>query len=90
MLRTLSVILLLFLSFAKAGAYDPPTMGWSSWNTYRNLIHDTLIRQQADALVRLGLRHAGYNYVKTSTTVPSMAARPTEHSVLMPRGFQTT
>lgn len=63
MLRTLSVILLLFLSFAKAGAYDPPTMGWSSWNTYRNLIHDTLIRQQADALVRLGLRHAGYNYV---------------------------
>lgn len=27
MLRTLSVILLLFLSFAKAGAYDPPTMG---------------------------------------------------------------
>lgn len=62
-LRALSAILPLFMPLSGAGAYEPPTMGWSSWNTYRNLIHDTLIRQQADALVRLGLRDAGYDHV---------------------------
>ncbi|CCY14960.1 melibiase [Prevotella sp. CAG:755] len=92
MLRTLSVILLLFLSFAKAGAYDPPTMGWSSWNTYRNLIHDTLIRQQADALVRLGLRHAGYNYVNIDDgafdgRTPDGTLRP--HATRFPNGLKS-
>lgn len=92
MLRTLSVILLLFLSFAKAGAFDPPTMGWSSWNTYRNLIHDTLIRQQADALVRLGLRHAGYNYVNIDDgafdgRTPDGTLRP--HATRFPNGLKS-
>ena len=33
----------------------PPIMGWSSWNTFHVNISDSLIRAQADALVRLGL-----------------------------------
>lgn len=40
-----------------------PIMGWSSWNTYRVNISDTLIVKQADALVRTGLKDAGYNYI---------------------------
>lgn len=35
-----------------------PIMGWSSWNTYRVNISDTLIVKQADALVRTGLKDA--------------------------------
>ncbi|MDO5036572.1 MAG: alpha-galactosidase [Porphyromonas sp.] len=41
----------------------PPVMGWSSWNTYRININEALIRQQADAMVRLGLKEVGYQYV---------------------------
>lgn len=44
-------------------AADPPTMGWSSWNTYRVNISDSLICRQADALVSTGLATCGYRYV---------------------------
>lgn len=40
-----------------------PTMGWSSWNTYRVNITDSLIIRQADALVATGLREVGYEYI---------------------------
>lgn len=43
--------------------FDPPVMGWSSWNTYRVNINDTLIKRQADAMVRKGLKEVGYTYV---------------------------
>lgn len=44
-------------------ADETPTMGWSSWNTYRVHISDTIICRQADAMVSSGLRDAGYRYV---------------------------
>ena len=40
-----------------------PIMGWSSWNTYRVNISDSLIMSQADALVSTGLKAAGYRYI---------------------------
>lgn len=40
-----------------------PIMGWSSWNTYRVNISDSLIMSQADALVSTGLKDAGYRYI---------------------------
>lgn len=46
-----------------AQAYDTPTMGWSSWNTYRVNISDSLIMRQADALVELGLDKLGYRHI---------------------------
>ena len=42
---------------------ETPTMGWSSWNTYRVNISDSLIMKQADAMVSTGLVEAGYNYI---------------------------
>ena len=33
-----------------------PPMGWNSWNTFTWNIHDSLIRETADALVETGLR----------------------------------
>ena len=50
-------------SHAGGKAVEPPTMGWSSWNTYHVNISDTLIKRQADALVECGLKSAGYNYI---------------------------
>ncbi len=42
---------------------NAPLMGWSSWNTYRINISDSLIMRQADAMVESGLKDAGYGYV---------------------------
>ena len=46
-----------------AQAVDLPTMGWSSWNTYRVNISEELIKRQADALVDGGFAAVGYKYV---------------------------
>lgn len=44
-------------------AYEPPTMGWSSWNTYGFRINEALIKTQTDAMVEKGLKDAGYMYI---------------------------
>ncbi len=40
-----------------------PPMGWSSWNTFRNTIDETLIKDIAVAMDKTGLKDAGYCYV---------------------------
>ena len=53
-----------FLAIASsASAYDTPTMGWSSWNTYRVNISDSLICVQANAMAANGMAEAGYRYI---------------------------
>ena len=61
----LPVFLLLAILGANAdnGKRTTPLMGWSSWNTYGVHINDSIICSQADALIRRGLKDAGYNYV---------------------------
>lgn len=49
-------------AFAVAEA-QTPVMGWSSWNTYRIHISDSLIMRQADALVATGLDRCGYTNI---------------------------
>lgn len=51
------------LAALPGGAVEPPTMGWSSWNTYRVNISDALIRKQAAAMAEKGLGEVGYKYV---------------------------
>lgn len=41
----------------------PPTMGWSSWNTFALKINEEVICGQADEMVKLGLDKAGYKYI---------------------------
>ena len=67
---SISLLSLLLLSACvpsrQAGAPEGlvlPTMGWSSWNTYRVHISDSLIMSQADAMVATGLKDAGYNHI---------------------------
>ena len=49
-------------SLSKTLAATPP-MGWNSWNMFGNAIHEASIRETADALVSLGLKDCGYEYV---------------------------
>jgi alpha-galactosidase len=40
-----------------------PPMGWNSWNRFAVHVSDALVRDMADALVKSGMRAAGYRYV---------------------------
>ena len=40
-----------------------PPMGWNSWNTFGPNVHEALVKQTADAMVKSGMRDAGYVYV---------------------------
>jgi alpha-galactosidase len=74
---SLSLFLLLLLSaFAMADDDDAPKpsvvaptlaltppMGWNSWNKFACNVSEDLIRQTADAMVKSGMKDAGYQYV---------------------------
>ncbi len=51
------------LAVQSVSAFETPTMGWSSWNTYRVNISADIICRQADAMASNGLKEAGYSYV---------------------------
>jgi alpha-galactosidase len=40
-----------------------PPMGWNSWNKFGCNMGEDLIRQMADAMVKSGMKNAGYQYV---------------------------
>ena len=40
-----------------------PPMGWNSWNTIGHNINEDVILENAEALVKTGLKDCGYNYV---------------------------
>jgi len=40
-----------------------PPMGFNTWNTFGDKIDENLIHEAADAMVRLGLKDAGYEYL---------------------------
>src|SRR5512143_3585496 len=39
-----------------------PPMGWNSWNKFACNVSDDLIRGMADAMVKSGMKDAGYQY----------------------------
>jgi alpha-galactosidase len=50
------------------GLARTPPMGWNSWNKFANHVDDATVREIADALVRSGMRDAGYIYVNIDDT----------------------
>jgi alpha-galactosidase len=44
-------------------ALSTPPMGWNDWNRFHCDITEQIVEQTADAIVRTGLRDAGYQYV---------------------------
>ena len=55
----------ILLTFAtlNINAWDTPTMGWSSWNTFGHRISEQIIKSQATAMDSKGLKDAGYKYI---------------------------
>ncbi len=45
-----------------------PPMGWNSWNHFDEKIDDATVRATADAMVRTGMRDAGYVYINIDDT----------------------
>src|ERR1700689_63790 len=41
----------------------PPPMGWNSWNKFACKVSEDMIRSMADAVVKSGMKDAGYEYV---------------------------
>ena len=66
---------------------DGPTMGWSSWNTYGVNINESLIKQQAQAMVSKGLRGAGYLYVNIDDGYFGGRDAETGHLLIHPKRF---
>ena len=59
--------MLFVMSFAVAGragivAATPP-MGWNSWNKFGCNVSEEMIKSMADAMVKSGMKNAGYQYV---------------------------
>ena len=87
----ISIALLLLAS--SVFAYDPPTMGWSSWNTYRVNISDKLIMKQADAMSRNGLKEVGYKYINIDDGYfggRDASGKLITHPVRLPYGLKQT
>lgn len=42
---------------------NQPAMGWNTWNTFTENINEELVLQSAEAMVKSGLKDAGYEYV---------------------------
>jgi Alpha-galactosidase len=48
---------------AEVQAPQPPLMGWASWNHFKIDISESIIKGQADAMVKTGLSKLGYTYI---------------------------
>lgn len=40
-----------------------PPMGWNSWNKFGCNVNENMIREMADAMVKSGMKDAGYQYI---------------------------
>ncbi|HVW08533.1 MAG TPA: glycoside hydrolase family 27 protein, partial [Bryobacteraceae bacterium] len=50
------------------GLAKTPPMGWNSWNKFQRGVNDQVVREIADAMVKNGMRDAGYVYVNIDDT----------------------
>lgn len=67
MKKLLLLLMVLWSAYAPAQKFEQlaatPPMGWNTWNKFACEVNEQLIREAADALVRTGMRDAGYQYI---------------------------
>src|SRR3989442_3137876 len=51
------------LSAQDKGLASTPPMGWNSWNKFGCNVSEDIIRGMADAMVKSGMKDAGYQYI---------------------------
>jgi alpha-galactosidase len=63
----LFLILCITCASLKAQKFDElaktPPMGWNSWNKFECRINETIVKEVADAMVKTGMKSAGYEYI---------------------------
>ena len=87
MKRYFSIIAVLLFSLMALAQVEHPTMGWSSWNTYRVNISDSLIMRQANAMVSKGLNKVGYQYINIDDGYFGGRDKQTGHLLIHPTRF---
>ena len=50
-------------SAVSANLAATPPMGWNSWNKFACNVSEEMIKSMADAMVKSGMKEAGYQYV---------------------------
>ncbi|HEY0945627.1 MAG TPA: glycoside hydrolase family 27 protein [Opitutaceae bacterium] len=50
------------------GLAQTPPMGWNTWNTFAGDINEALVKDTAEAMIKNGMRDAGYVYVVLDDT----------------------
>ncbi|WP_316836859.1 glycoside hydrolase family 27 protein [Pedobacter nutrimenti] len=67
MRKLIVLVLCIWCSLSKAQKFEElakkPPMGWNSWNKFECKINETIVKEIADALVKTGMKNAGYEYV---------------------------
>ena len=76
-MRNLLVAFCLFLvtsAFAQKfeGLVKTPPMGFNTWNTFASNIDEFMIKETAEAMIKNGMRDAGYNYIVLDDTWSAM------------------
>src|ERR1039458_10647805 len=57
-----------------------PPMGWNSWNKFACNVSEDLIKGMADAVVKSGMKDAGYEYVNIDDCWQVSRDRSEEHT----------
>lgn len=70
-----------------ASAYDGPTMGWSSWNTFGSNISEATIKGQATAMANLGFLAAGYDHINIDDGFQGGRNKQTGELLIHPQRF---
>ncbi|MFV0470845.1 MAG: glycoside hydrolase family 27 protein [Paludibacteraceae bacterium] len=63
MQKNIFIVLIVSIIPAFIFSQNSPIMGWASWNNYHVNISEDIIKSQADALSKLGLKKYGYQYI---------------------------
>lgn len=91
-MKRIPLFLFLGVSFVMASAsIKRPLMGWSSWNAYMVNISDSIIRYQADMMVKSGLRDKGYAQINIDDGFfgpRTSAGKMTSHPQRFPNGMR--
>eukprot|EP00040_Diaphanoeca_grandis_P027313 m.155106 g.155106 ORF g.155106 m.155106 type:complete len:486 (-) comp30924_c0_seq6:110-1567(-) len=79
-------------SFTPAFASDnglarTPPMGWSSWSMFKSDITDKIVRESAMAMVKNGMKDAGYEYIMVDDGWYSPGRNASGHLVVDPLKF---
>ncbi|KAI0434737.1 glycoside hydrolase family 27 protein [Xylaria sp. FL1042] len=87
----MSLIAALFLSVSAVSALEwadgtgkLPALGWNSWNAYHCDINESLILDAANAMVDMGFKDAGYNYVNIDDCWSVKDGRDNETQQIIP------